>query len=196
MGLKIKTKECIHKVYTMKNIGYKYIKIQFCNWNGLLINTIINILYLLAFPYFLFNKLIQVTTTTKEYSNNGTYININSKWILDLKLYNDKILKEMNNCIKSNRKKMIKSGLKTLYPFFNLTDNGIFKYSKISSQISGSCIMSENKDNGVVNNNGLILWGSSNLRIISSAFYTKLLDGNSPLIYFLFGYITAKNFIK
>lgn len=196
IGLKLIRKYCTQKINTMTNMDYRLIRTYFQNTYDIIVKSIMYLSFIFGIRYLLLNKVLQVKTISRNLNKNGTYKFKNGKWLLDLRVKDGEDLLHYLDCDYKTIDIFKELKMKRLFPLFesSIKDNSLMYYSNIHCQLTGSCRMSDNEEDGVVDkNNGLLVFGTENIRIISLAFYPKTLSGNTSLIKFLFGYITADN---
>lgn len=195
VGLKSYFNNYYQKITVMTNLDYKFIRSYFSDYYNNITRVLILTSNIFGFRYLFFNKIVLIKNITSNYGKNGTYLFHNGKWTLNLNINkNDQRIEDFYNEIKENLKLLEKLNINRISPFYT-TRKFFFSNCEIYTQLTGSCVMASNIEDGVVDvNNGLLVFGTTNLRIISSACYPKTVKNSSTLFFYLFGYITS-NFI-
>ena len=191
-ALIISSKDHIQKITNLKNLDYKFLRIYFVNTYESIVKFIFYVNYIFGLRYFLFSKIIQVKTISRNFGVGGKWSMENGKEVIDLNLgeIEDRMMVEI---VKENEDIMKKTNLIKIPPYNNLDIDYVQDNSYIHHCISGSCVMGEDPSDSVVDkNNGLLLFGSNNIRIIGAASWPHVVDSSSSMFFYLTAYITAK----
>jgi hypothetical protein len=178
----------------MKNLDYYFLARNYFYEYKMLVWMLNWMSYIFGLRYLYTQKLVLNKITTVNSDNEGKYYFENGKWILNLNIKNDNYDKLMNSANITN--KILNS--MEVNKYWSSSDVSIEKVKRdsyISPQLVNSCPISNNKDNGVVDKN-FFLHGTSNVMILGSSSCSNVLTGNSPLLYYLMGYLTIKNMLN
>lgn len=177
------------KATILTNLQYKFIRKFFCNIYETIIKCLMWMSYWFGLKYLLFHKVMLLKNVTFNASDDGTYIYEDGKWVLDLKTFEKRdIVEDFIQSLRMNLKLLNNLNISKLYPFRKLKESDL----TISSNIVGCCRMGSSEVDSVVNQeDGLVVFGTWNLRIIGTASWKKPIRNSNSLLLYLFGFITA-----